>query len=245
MNDELVELFDAFRSKHFAAFGDPQNEKVLLETTIEQMAYNQNALPISVDMLKGEYLFGCDLLRPFGFLNGNMLSHEQFKNLIHKDDKNHFEASILVGMQKISMLLSDKQHRLALAFECRICDSKNVYHRMLFKYEIFKCGSREELQVRLLLFPLTGWNDKVVPYSLYVIDTKKKELCYTDRKGGLTKQHLDILRRRIAGQNDSKIGEELHLSPVTIKTHRKNIYAKIGINSKAKIVLYLQYLGLL
>lgn len=245
MNDKLAELFDAFRSKHFAALGDPQDENVLLETTIEQIAYNLNALSISVNMGMGEYLFGRNLLSSFDHLSGKALSHEQFKNLIHKDDMIHFEEAILVGMQKIGQLLSEKQHQLALAFECRMRDNRNEYCRTLFRYEIFTCATRDERWVKLLLFPLRGWNRMAMPNSLYVIDTKKKEFCYTDKRGSLTKHQLDILRRRIAGQNDVKIGEALCLSPVTIKTHHKNIYAKLGIDSKVRIVLYLQYLGLL
>jgi LuxR family transcriptional regulator, maltose regulon positive regulatory protein len=52
----------------------------------------------------------------------------------------------------------------------------------------------------------------------------------------LTKRELDILRRLSTGLPISQIASSLHISNNTIKTHLKNVYRKLGVDSRESAV---------
>lgn len=54
----------------------------------------------------------------------------------------------------------------------------------------------------------------------------------------LTKREKEIIRLIVEGMGTSEIGETLFLSKLTVETHRKNIYIKLGINKIASLVRY-------
>ena len=57
-----------------------------------------------------------------------------------------------------------------------------------------------------------------------------------DESGAITTRELEILRLLTAGLTNKDIGERLHLSPETIKTHLGNIYRKLGVEGRAHAV---------
>lgn len=52
----------------------------------------------------------------------------------------------------------------------------------------------------------------------------------------LTRRELEIARHLLAGRTYRMIAAELHLSENTVKTHVKNIYSKLGIQSKGELI---------
>lgn len=60
----------------------------------------------------------------------------------------------------------------------------------------------------------------------------------TDREG-------EVLRLLAEGRTASRIGEELHLSEATIKTHLHNLYDKLGVSDRAAAVATAMRWGLL
>ena len=52
----------------------------------------------------------------------------------------------------------------------------------------------------------------------------------------LTKRELDILRRLTTGLPITQIAASLHISNNTIKTHLKNVYKKLGVDSRESAV---------
>lgn len=53
---------------------------------------------------------------------------------------------------------------------------------------------------------------------------------------GLTPREEEVCSYLIEGHGASFIGQKLYLSPGTIKTHRRNIYRKLGINSREELL---------
>jgi DNA-binding CsgD family transcriptional regulator len=49
---------------------------------------------------------------------------------------------------------------------------------------------------------------------------------------GLTRREVDVLRLVAEGLTDTKVAEQLVLSPRTVSTHLRSIYNKLGINSR-------------
>jgi non-specific serine/threonine protein kinase len=55
---------------------------------------------------------------------------------------------------------------------------------------------------------------------------------------GLTKRELDVLRLLAAGESSRAIGERLYISPTTVASHVASIYAKLGVDSRAKATAF-------
>ena len=56
--------------------------------------------------------------------------------------------------------------------------------------------------------------------------------------GGLTDREVEVLRLIARGNTNRVIGEELFISPKTVGRHVENIYAKIGVSTRAGATLY-------
>ncbi len=55
-------------------------------------------------------------------------------------------------------------------------------------------------------------------------------------KSNLTKRELEVLEGLVAGWNDKQVGQNLHISTHTARTHVKNIYKKLGVSSRSQAV---------
>jgi HD-GYP domain-containing protein (c-di-GMP phosphodiesterase class II) len=56
--------------------------------------------------------------------------------------------------------------------------------------------------------------------------------------GGLTDREVEVLRLMSKGNTNKQIGQELFISPKTVGRHVENIYAKIGVSTRAGAALY-------
>lgn len=54
----------------------------------------------------------------------------------------------------------------------------------------------------------------------------------------LTKRELEVLRLLAAGHNTRVVAEMLHVSPVTIMTHKRNLMQKLDLHSVVALVKY-------
>ncbi len=57
-----------------------------------------------------------------------------------------------------------------------------------------------------------------------------------DPGGGLTSREREILLLAARGLGNGRIGEDLHLSPTTVKRHLSNVYEKLGVHSRGEAV---------
>lgn len=60
----------------------------------------------------------------------------------------------------------------------------------------------------------------------------------------LTKRELEVLAGLVSGWNDKQIGDNLHISTHTARTHIKNIYKKLGVSSRSQAAVMALKLGL-
>ena len=61
----------------------------------------------------------------------------------------------------------------------------------------------------------------------------------------LTRREAEVLRLLAEGRTAGRIGEELHLSEATVKTHLHNLYEKLGVSDRAAAVATAMRWGLL
>lgn len=57
-----------------------------------------------------------------------------------------------------------------------------------------------------------------------------------ERVGGqdLTSRELDVLRLIVAGNSNKEIGNQLHISEATVKTHINNLLGKLGVSDRTQ-----------
>jgi len=67
----------------------------------------------------------------------------------------------------------------------------------------------------------------------------------TPQNISLTKREKEITRLVAKGKSTKEISQELFISPLTVDTHRKNIFSKLGINKAAALVKYAYDEGLM
>jgi ATP/maltotriose-dependent transcriptional regulator MalT len=61
---------------------------------------------------------------------------------------------------------------------------------------------------------------------------------------GLTEREREVLRLLAAGHSNHAIGERLFISPLTVARHLTNLYAKIGVGSRAQAIAFAHRYGL-
>lgn len=67
----------------------------------------------------------------------------------------------------------------------------------------------------------------------------------TTERPALTRRENEVLSLLAEGRTAQKIGDELHLSEATIKTHLHNLYEKLGVSDRAAAVATAMRWGLL
>ncbi|MFN2263668.1 MAG: LuxR C-terminal-related transcriptional regulator [Anaerolineales bacterium] len=69
---------------------------------------------------------------------------------------------------------------------------------------------------------------------------RDKAAAYQDDKGWerLTTREQEVLERLAAGKSGDEIAEELHIAPLTVRTHIRNLMAKMGVHSRLEAVTF-------
>jgi DNA-binding CsgD family transcriptional regulator len=75
----------------------------------------------------------------------------------------------------------------------------------------------------------------------FEVDSVKTELV---RSSDLfSEREKDVIRLLIRGLNSSQIADSLYISPQTVRTHRKNILKKAGLNGTGQLIHYCLFKG--
>ena len=77
------------------------------------------------------------------------------------------------------------------------------------------------------------------------LSMRLKSLSGSFTEDGLSAREVEVLRLIALGYTTVEIGEELHLSPRTVETHRARIHRKLGFRTRAELVRYALSRGLL
>lgn len=71
-------------------------------------------------------------------------------------------------------------------------------------------------------------------------DIPTRDEINSDRLEKITKSEYAIIQKICDGKMNNRIAEELNISLNTVKKHTNNIYRKLGVNRKPKLIHYLQ-----
>lgn len=81
----------------------------------------------------------------------------------------------------------------------------------------------------------------VVPDEFGVLDPDPRDVQGPDWPGrdeGLSPREAQVLALLVDGLTNAEIGQRLYISVNSVKTHVRNVYAKIGVSSRAQAVLW-------
>ena len=69
---------------------------------------------------------------------------------------------------------------------------------------------------------------------------RDKAAAYQDDKGWerLTIREQEVLERLATGKTGDEIAEELHIAPLTVRTHIRNLMSKMGVHSRLEAVAF-------
>jgi len=103
--------------------------------------------------------------------------------------------------------------------------------------DVFYCALADVLPGRhVIVFAPADWPED----ELGVIEDDGP-----DPSASLTPREVEVLALAAEGTGIPELGEELTLSPNTVRTHLKNIYAKLGVNNRTGAVTRAMRLGLI
>lgn len=84
--------------------------------------------------------------------------------------------------------------------------------------------------------------NQIMEIILQTHSAKPEENCKPSKLSG---REVEIVRLIAEGLTTNAIADQLHLSPHTVYTHRKNIMRKVNVNSAPELVLYAVTEGLI
>lgn len=108
---------------------------------------------------------------------------------------------------------------------------------------LLKDSGRDELihAIQMLMSGTNYYDHRVVDLVMH----NYKSTSSTPPAIFLTKREQEITRLIAQGKSSKEIGEELFISPLTVDSHRRNIFAKLGINKTAALINYAYDNGLM
>lgn len=108
---------------------------------------------------------------------------------------------------------------------------------------VFKSAEKEELEkaINTIHAGKKYYNDEAL---MKLADMQASELAGEIPKVELTPREIEVLKLIVQEMSGTTIAEKLFISHTTVETHRKNLFAKIGVNSTVGLVKYALKFGI-
>lgn len=68
---------------------------------------------------------------------------------------------------------------------------------------------------------------------------------FTRQESLLSIREIDVLRRLVRGKTNDEISSDLSISPLTVKTHRKNMVRKLNVKNSPQLIMKAMELGII
>lgn len=97
--------------------------------------------------------------------------------------------------------------------------------------------SSDDKEILNALEEVNKGNTFMCPISANIINTKRDKVRELNQINALTTREREIVNLICKEElNNSQIADKLHISEKTVKTHRKNIYTKLGVSTTIQLV---------
>jgi DNA-binding NarL/FixJ family response regulator len=135
----------------------------------------------------------------------------------------------------LPVLVVTGQHTTATMDLCRNLGAKGFVGKDA-SLQVFKEALQEVAEGREYFQPVGAG----MPNRNHVISNSFEKLRETYQ---LSTREMEIIQMILHQQDTKEIAERLHLSPLTVKTHRKNIFRKLKINNVVGLMNLMKQMG--
>lgn len=179
---------------------------------------------------------------------------QKFLDCIHPDDQAFYvNSQQAVSKQLVSQVSSEELYYYKVSLDFRFLCADGTYKRVLQQTvslrqdeagaQLYTLGIhtdishlKTDIKPVLSIIGLEGrpsWNN-IEPERVF--ESAQPPL--------LTRRELEIARMLCQGMSSMEVARQLHLSDLTVATHRKNILRKLGVSNTVGLVQYLVKAGL-
>ncbi len=202
------------------------------------------------------------LLRNTQWLDGEE-AEQSYMMMLHRFG--HATEGIYLGPQLRKRLALGERTALFVPEELvsAICPFELM--RITSYYQHFINLKTEELLQVIKVCPKEGKSEWLVAYSLRITSgkphiltlfralndllanesiTSTAQLAQRSATDSLSVREREVLKLIAAGMSSSQVGQQLSISPLTVKTHRQTMMSKLGTNNVAGLVRFAMEMGL-
>ena len=158
--------------------------------------------------------------------------------IVDPNSKGHFSSETVLKLRE----KSKSQKMLIISSTANTAEVLNVLEKGVEGYLTRECDEDEIIHA---IFAIAKgekfYCNKVMDIILNKQYSPDEDNC---EPTALTQRESEITALIAKGMTNKGIAEQLHLSPHTVHTHRKNILRKLGINSVSELTLYAINVGL-
>jgi LuxR family maltose regulon positive regulatory protein len=247
MNTDLLPLMEAAQAVQNMLRGDQVAALRWARSTLD------NALEDKTFIFELPILTQARILIELGTSGDNQQLQQRLQELLQKMESHHFTnrvIQILAHLALVKQRLGNDTQALELLQRALVLAQPGGFVRsfvdagtsiMPLLVHLFKRADATDYISRLLsAFDVDSVGDLPDVHSLKAGDYGEIEVFEP-----LTRREDDILRLMGRGLTNQEIANDLVISPHTVRAHATKIYAKLGVNSRARAVHKARQLGIL
>lgn len=198
--------------------------------------------------------FISDQFQPITGWNAATFDLQKFLACIHPDDQAFYvNSQQAISKQLVSQVSAEELYYYKVSLDFRFQCADGSYKRMLQQTvslrqddagaQLYTLGIHTDISyMKTDLKPVLSIIGLEGRPSWYNIEPER--VFESSQSPALTRRELEIARLLCLGMSSAEIAQQLHLSDLTVATHRKNILRKLGVSNTVGLVQYLVKSGL-
>lgn len=204
-------------------------------------------IPLAVcDLVQEIYQFLEMPHTPFDHLLKSPITIGQFRQVIYKEDRNHFDKAQQFALIFLSRHRPLDVGRYLLTFEIRLCDSKGQLHNMQLKYWLmgtYAPGQQPALTLRMMAINRAK-GSIIPPRTGYIVDMNTQSIVMSFGKQKLTKKEVDVFKELVNWESIQTASDCLQIGYNALKKRRRKALEKTEVESDIKQVTLLDFKSL-
>jgi len=181
----------------------------------------------------------------FSHLLTSPISIRQFRQLICKDDHDHFDRSLQFALDFIAKYHPIDVGRYLLTFECRLTDSNLHHHNMQLKYWLMGTHAPAQLPALTLhMMDINRSKGSICPSRTgYIVDMYNKIIVKSFGKQRVSNKDVEVYKKLENWKFIKKASKSLKIKYETLKKRRRAFLQKTEIESDIKQTAIMIFTG--
>lgn len=159
----------------------------------------------------------------------------EIMNFLHPDDYNYVMECERKAIEFTSKLSVNELYRFITTYTYRSKTLYGNYIRFRQSYQALEVNDEGRMSRAMVFHEIIDYNQQREADDFKIFDRQTYKFVNSENRFNLTKREIEILDLIKKGFTSVEISEMLHVSKLTVDTHRKNILSKT--NSKNFMIL--------